>query len=130
MIISLNGSLCDEKEAVVSAYDHGFLYGMGLFETFRTYQGKAFLLEEHLERLAGCRELAIQLEISFPIGSSKLNSYWRLINCRMDIFAYRFLQAPIYWDSQPSLSQSNCNPICKAIASVWINSFMMQGKSL
>jgi 4-amino-4-deoxychorismate lyase len=62
MIISLNGSLCDEKEAVVSVYDHGFLYGMGLFETFRTYQGKAFLLQEHLERLKqGCRELSIEL---------------------------------------------------------------------
>jgi 4-amino-4-deoxychorismate lyase len=60
MIISLNGSLCDEREAVVSVYDHGFLYGMGLFETFRTYQGKAFLLQEHLVRLEqGCRELSI-----------------------------------------------------------------------
>ena len=69
MIISMNGSLCEEKEAVVSVYDHGFLYGMGLFETFRTYQGKAFLLEEHLERLVqGCKELAIQLEIKL--------SYW------------------------------------------------------
>ncbi|MEX2459887.1 MAG: aminodeoxychorismate lyase [Paenibacillaceae bacterium] len=61
MIISLNGSLCDEKEAMISAYDHGFLYGLGLFETFRTYQGKAFLLLEHLERLTqGCNGLAIQ----------------------------------------------------------------------
>ena len=69
MIISLNGSLCDEKDAVVSAYDHGFLYGMGLFETFRTYQGKAFLLKEHLERLAqGCNSLAIQFQTDY--------SYW------------------------------------------------------
>jgi 4-amino-4-deoxychorismate lyase len=69
MIILLNGSLCEEKEAVVSAYDHGFLYGMGLFETFRTYRGKAFLLNEHLERLVlGCKELAIQLEVKL--------SYW------------------------------------------------------
>jgi 4-amino-4-deoxychorismate lyase len=69
MIISMNGSLCEEKEAVVSAYDHGFLYGMGLFETFRTYQGKAFLLEAHLKRLVqGCKELSIQLEVK--------PSYW------------------------------------------------------
>jgi 4-amino-4-deoxychorismate lyase len=69
MIILMNGSLCEEKEAVVSAYDHGFLYGMGLFETFRTYQGKAFLLEAHLERLVqGCKELSIQLEVKL--------SYW------------------------------------------------------
>lgn len=69
MIILLNGSLCDEKDAVVSAYDHGFLYGMGLFETFRTYRGKAFLLEEHLLRLAeGCRSLSIQFHPDY--------SYW------------------------------------------------------
>ena len=69
MIISINGSFCEEKDALVSAYDHGFLYGMGLFETFRTYQGKAFLLEAHLERLVqGCKELSIQLEVKL--------SYW------------------------------------------------------
>jgi 4-amino-4-deoxychorismate lyase len=63
MIISLNGRLCDEREAVVSVYDHGFLYGMGVFETFRTYQGKAFLLKQHLERLEqGCKDLMIDLQ--------------------------------------------------------------------
>jgi 4-amino-4-deoxychorismate lyase len=65
MKISLNGSICDEQEAVVSVYDHGFLYGIGLFETFRTYKGKAFLLEKHLERLRqGCAELWIELQLN------------------------------------------------------------------
>lgn len=63
MIIALNGAFIDEKEAVVSVYDHGFLYGIGLFETFRSYGGRPFLLERHLERLyAGSRELAIRYE--------------------------------------------------------------------
>ncbi|WP_310551944.1 aminotransferase class IV [Paenibacillus glufosinatiresistens] len=58
--IGLNGAVCAAEEAVVSVRDHGFLYGMGLFETFRTYKGKPFLLERHLKRLeAGCRELGI-----------------------------------------------------------------------
>lgn len=61
MIISLNGLCIEEREAVVSVYDHGFLYGMGLFETFRTYNGQAFLLEKHMERLdRGCKELGIR----------------------------------------------------------------------
>lgn len=61
MIIAVNGRLCDEAEAVVSVYDHGFLYGIGLFETFRTYGGRPFLLAAHLERMeGGCRELGIQ----------------------------------------------------------------------
>lgn len=63
MIISINGKLMDEQQAVVSVYDHGFLYGLGLFETFRTYNKVPFLLPEHLERLAeGCKELGIVYE--------------------------------------------------------------------
>ncbi|PUA37269.1 4-amino-4-deoxychorismate lyase [Paenibacillus elgii] len=61
MKIDLNGNVIEEQKAVVSVYDHGFLYGMGLFETFRTYGGRPFLLEWHLERLStGCRELDIR----------------------------------------------------------------------
>lgn len=63
MIISINGKLYDEQDAVVSVYDHGFLYGLGLFETFRTYRGVPFLLQEHLVRLKqGCNELGISFE--------------------------------------------------------------------
>ncbi len=56
-----NGTIIDETEAVIPITDHGFLYGIGLFETFRTYGGgKPFLLERHIERLrAGCEELRI-----------------------------------------------------------------------
>ncbi|NOU76544.1 aminodeoxychorismate lyase [Paenibacillus sp. LMG 31458] len=63
MILSVNGILTNDKEAVVSVYDHGFLYGLGLFETFRTYKKEPFLLPEHLRRLTeGCRELGIGYE--------------------------------------------------------------------
>lgn len=63
MIISINGTLTEEIQAVVSVYDHGFLYGIGLFETFRTYDRKPFLLAAHIERLTeGCRELGIIYE--------------------------------------------------------------------
>lgn len=59
----LNFSVVEAKDAVVSALDHGFLYGMGLFETFRTYGGEPFLLKRHLKRLAyGCRQLGIPFE--------------------------------------------------------------------
>lgn len=51
MYIFLNQQLIHEKEAMISVFDHGFLYGLGFFETFRTYEGVPFLLEEHLERL-------------------------------------------------------------------------------
>jgi 4-amino-4-deoxychorismate lyase len=65
MKISIDGKLCDEKDAYISAYDHGFLYGMGLFETFRTYQGKPFLLHEHLIRLKeSCRQIGISWHVN------------------------------------------------------------------
>ncbi|NHN35051.1 aminodeoxychorismate lyase [Paenibacillus agricola] len=60
MKIYVNGSIVEEDKAVISVYDHGFLYGIGLFETFRSYKGIPFLLEEHRKRLAdGCRQLGI-----------------------------------------------------------------------
>ncbi|OKP84145.1 4-amino-4-deoxychorismate lyase [Paenibacillus helianthi] len=61
--IGLNNRVVDSKDAVISALDHGFLYGMGLFETFRTYGGEPFLLQRHIDRLAdGCRQLGIPFE--------------------------------------------------------------------
>jgi branched-chain amino acid aminotransferase len=53
----LNGQLLDEEKARVSVRDRGFLYGDGLFETLRAYDGKPFLLEAHLERLAASAKL-------------------------------------------------------------------------
>lgn len=64
MIIGWNGRCVPEQEAVVSVLDHGFLYGVGLFETFRTYGGEPFLLERHVDRLqAGCRDAGIRLRL-------------------------------------------------------------------
>lgn len=58
--IGMNGGIVEAAEAVIPVMDHGLLYGMGLFETFRTYKGKPFLLERHLSRLMdSCRELGI-----------------------------------------------------------------------
>jgi branched-chain amino acid aminotransferase len=50
-IVYINGSLVPRSEARISVSDHGFLYGYGLFETMRAYDGTIFLLERHLERL-------------------------------------------------------------------------------
>lgn len=61
--VGLNQRIVEAKDAVVSVLDHGFLYGMGLFETFRTYGGVPFLLRRHLDRLAdGCSRLGIPFE--------------------------------------------------------------------
>ena len=49
--IWLDGEWCDRNTATVSVYDHGLLYGDGVFEGIRVYGGKIFRLEEHLSRL-------------------------------------------------------------------------------
>jgi len=50
-IIYLNGQLIPRFEAKLSPFDHGFLYGYGLFETMRAYNGHIFRLDSHLTRL-------------------------------------------------------------------------------
>lgn len=51
MKIYFNGDYVNDFEVKISPYDHGFLYGLGVFETFRIYNGHPFLLFDHLERL-------------------------------------------------------------------------------
>ncbi|MFP3488947.1 4-amino-4-deoxychorismate lyase, partial [Staphylococcus sp. SIMBA_130] len=51
MFLTINGKLIDEKEASISVFDHGYLYGVGVFETFRTYEGHPFLFGDHYKRL-------------------------------------------------------------------------------
>jgi branched-chain amino acid aminotransferase len=51
MKIYMNGKLVPEKEARVSVFDHGLLYGDGVFEGIRTYNNRVFMLDEHIDRL-------------------------------------------------------------------------------
>ncbi len=62
----LNGNLVAPEQAVVSVFDHGLLYGDGVFEGIRFYNGKAFRLQAHLERLL-LSARAIALEIPYKI---------------------------------------------------------------
>ena len=49
--VFINGQLFDKEQAKVSVYDHGLLYGDGVFEGIRSYGGNVFRLSEHLDRL-------------------------------------------------------------------------------
>ncbi len=51
LVIYCNGSYVPEEEAKISVFDHGFLYGDGIFEGIRAYRGRVFKLNEHLKRL-------------------------------------------------------------------------------
>jgi branched-chain amino acid aminotransferase len=64
--IYLNGSIVDRSEAKVSVFDHGVLYGDGVFEGIRIYEGCIFRLDEHLDRLYSCARY-----IKLDIGMTK-----------------------------------------------------------
>lgn len=62
-LIFLDGKLVPKDEALISVYDHGFLYGDGVFEGIRVYNGRIFRLKEHIRRLY---ESAHHLMLSIP----------------------------------------------------------------
>lgn len=62
MLIYLNGKLVEKEKAVISVFDHGLLYGDGVFEGIRSYDSLIFKLKEHIDRLYRSAD-AIGLEI-------------------------------------------------------------------
>src|SRR5262249_32619213 len=63
--VYINGKLFDRDEAKISVYDHGLLYGDGVFEGIRVYSGKGFRLNEHIERLyEAARSIALEIPMS------------------------------------------------------------------
>jgi branched-chain amino acid aminotransferase len=65
LIIYLDGRFVDEDEAKVSVFDHGLLYGDGVFEGIRAYEGRVFRLQAHIERFFESAK-SIMLDIGLP----------------------------------------------------------------
>ena len=65
----LNGQLVDRENATVSVFDHGLLYGDGVFEGIRSYQGKVFRLEAHVRRLY---DSARGIRLAIPISPAEM----------------------------------------------------------
>jgi len=65
LIIYLNGEFVPQERAVVSVFDHGLLYGDGVFEGIRAYHGRVFKLDEHLDRLYdSAKTIAMEIPVS------------------------------------------------------------------
>jgi branched-chain amino acid aminotransferase len=63
--VYINGKLYDRDEAKISVYDHGLLYGDGVFEGIRVYNAKVFRHKEHIERLyESARSIALEIPMS------------------------------------------------------------------
>jgi branched-chain amino acid aminotransferase len=78
MYIYLNGKIVPAKEAMVSVFDHGFLYGDGVYETMRVYDRVIFMIDEHLRRLFRSASM-IGLTLPPEIDSLKISIYETLI---------------------------------------------------
>lgn len=81
--IYLNGEFIPKKEAKVSLFDHGLLYGDGVFEGIRAYNGYVFKLEAHLDRLY---ESAHIMSIDIPLSKKEMEQ--KIIQC-MSLNAYK-----------------------------------------
>jgi branched-chain amino acid aminotransferase len=61
--VNVNGRISSGEQAAISIFDHGFLYGEGVYETVRTYNGEPFLFDRHLARL---RKSAAMIMLDVP----------------------------------------------------------------
>lgn len=67
--VFISGKLYDKEDAKISVFDHGLLYGDGVFEGIRTYSGKAFCLKEHVDRLY---ESAKAIRLNIPMSKQEM----------------------------------------------------------
>ncbi len=73
-LIWVNGELKPKSQAMVNVYDHGLLYGDGIFEGIRVYQGKIFLCKQHIDRLWKC---ASEIRMTIPVSRDEMVSIMR-----------------------------------------------------
>ncbi|MFN7983439.1 MAG: aminotransferase class IV [Vicinamibacterales bacterium] len=70
-MVNVNGRLLDSEHAVISVFDHGFLYGEGVYEVMRTYDGEPFLFDRHMRRL---RASAGLIRLPMPFGDDEFDT--------------------------------------------------------
>jgi len=69
MYIYVNGDFVLEEQAKISVFDHGFLYGDGVFEGIKAYNGRIFALDEHVDRFY---ESAQSIKLELPLNRSEM----------------------------------------------------------
>ena len=72
--VNVNGRVSDQEHASISIFDHGFLYGEGVYETLRTYNGQPFLFDRHMRRL---RKSAGMIALAIPLTDAEVDERFR-----------------------------------------------------
>ena len=70
-VVYVNGKIADAAHATVPVFDHGFLYGEGVYETLRTYRREPFLFDRHMRRL---RQSAALMALDVPFSDDELKA--------------------------------------------------------
>jgi branched-chain amino acid aminotransferase len=68
-MVNINGRIASQADAMISVFDHGFLYGEGVYEVLRTYDGVPFLFDRHMRRL---RASASMIHLDVPLSDREL----------------------------------------------------------
>jgi branched-chain amino acid aminotransferase len=68
VLVNVNGQVSDGAKATISVFDHGFLFGEGVYETIRTYNGEPFLFDRHMQRL---RTSAAMIMLDVPLSDAE-----------------------------------------------------------
>jgi branched-chain amino acid aminotransferase len=69
-MVNVDGRLAGERDAVVSVFDHGFLFGEGVYEVLRTYRRRPFLFDAHMRRL---RASADRIALAIPVSDGEIH---------------------------------------------------------
>ena len=72
--VNVNGRVSDQEHASISIFDHGFLYGEGVYETLRTYNGQPFLFDRHMRRL---RQSSGMIALPVPLTDTQIEQRFR-----------------------------------------------------
>ena len=79
--VYIDGKLYDKEDAKISVYDHGLLYGDGVFEGMRSYGGRVFRLEQHLRRLwNSAKAIWLEIPLSRAVLAEAVNETLRVNN--------------------------------------------------
>jgi branched-chain amino acid aminotransferase len=89
--IYLDGKFVDEEEAKVSVFDHGFLYGDGVFEGIRAYYNSVFRMKEHIDRLYDSAQV---INMQIPLTKAEMVEVI-LETCRQNEFEDCYIRAVV-----------------------------------
>jgi branched-chain amino acid aminotransferase len=68
-VVNINGRICGEHDAVISVFDHGYVFGEGVYEVLRTYHRRPFLFDAHARRM---RDSAAMIALEVPLTDADL----------------------------------------------------------